>query len=66
MDLAHVRTQDLREELKLRDEWPSQIASGGDLAKAIDYARWGNFELAVHYLVKAVPELYPLGRKLGA
>lgn len=36
------------------------------LNDAIDQCRWGNIGLCGHYLIRAIPGLWPLGKILGA
>lgn len=48
------------------DDDDSPVADEDCLNKAIDQCRWGNVGMCGVYLIAAIPELWPLGKLLGA
>ena len=73
-DLSKIETSELIAEI-VRREQPNGAATTGDTATvadrkalqdAIDQCRWGNIDLCGHYLIRAIPGLWPLGKILGA
>ena len=45
---------------------PRLVESEGDLREAISQLNHGNIGLCGHYLIRAIPGLWPLGKILGA
>jgi hypothetical protein len=58
-------TDEIMVELEGRETW-DDVKDKGSLANAIDQLRWGNVGLCAHYLIRAIPDLHPLGKILGA
>lgn len=52
--------------LKARPEDDDPVEHTGDLNEAIDRAQDGDIGLCGHYLIRAIPGLWPLGKILGA
>lgn len=61
-----IEQEFMKRDLKIKPDDDDQIQDVAYLDDAIDQARWGNIGLCAHYLIRAIPGLWPLGRILGA
>jgi hypothetical protein len=73
VDLSKVESFELMAELVRRRQSTGPaldrnvcVKDHGLLNDAIDQARWGNIGLCGHYLIRAIPGLWPLSKILGA
>lgn len=51
--------------LKVKPDNDDQVQDAAYLNDAVDQCRWGNIGLCGHYLIRAIPGLWPLGKILG-
>lgn len=72
VDLSKVGTDELTAEIVRRQQSTGpaldrdiSVKDHGLLNDAIDQCRWGNIGLCGHYLIRAIPGLWPLGKILG-
>lgn len=74
IDLSKVETAELVAEIVRRQRSTGPVTNRDTatvtnheaLRDAIDQASWGNIGLCAHYLIRAIPGLWPLGKILGA
>jgi hypothetical protein len=52
--------------IKIAPDGDNPVQDAPSLNDAVDQCRWGNIGLCAHYLIRAIPGLWPLGKILGA
>lgn len=62
---SRVLIKELKRNYKIAPE-DDPVADNEDLIQAINYCQRGDIGMCGHYLIRAIPQLHPLGRILGA